>query len=82
MSTLRSTPCPRCGCYLAAHFKCNCGEVHSDYCVNCNRWVDLPPGKHVELDEIDAPCDVGPVPHEHPMEEKSARLAAYFARNP
>lgn len=34
-------PCTCCGCYEAFVFECNCGEVHSDVCYNCGRFVDI-----------------------------------------
>lgn len=81
MALLNDRPCPRCGCYLRAHFACNCGEVHSDYCANCNRWIDLPPNEHITLDEIDEPCTRGSIPHEHSRAEKADRIQAFVRRN-
>ena len=73
-------PCPRCGCYLIKEFKCNCGAVHDNHCVNCGRWASLPPTEHVELGPTDARCDAGPVEHEHSVAEKRARIRRFFEK--
>jgi hypothetical protein len=61
-------------------FACNCGAVHSDYCVNCGRWASLGPQESVELTGWDAVCVLGPVPHDHPWEEKELRMTAVHER--
>lgn len=73
---IAAVPCPRCGCYLTRHFACNCGEVHSDYCVNCGRFTSLSPSKSIKLSPNDARCEAGPTMHAHPFEEKAQRMAA------
>lgn len=78
---ISNTACPRCQCHLVSHFECDCGEVHSDYCVNCRRWLDLGPTEHIELSEIDVACSAGPVDHAHLEEEKIARIDAFFSKN-
>jgi hypothetical protein len=70
--------CPRCGCHLVRAFACNCGAVHSDYCVNCGRFTSLCRMDYVELSELDVPCVEGAVPHVHAPEERAARLRAYM----
>ncbi len=61
--------------------KCGCGAVHSDYCVNCGRWSDLPLDQHATMiDGYDEPCTAGKVPHEHTDAEKEARIDRYIAR--
>jgi len=82
MPRLGSEPCPRCGCWLVNQFTCNCGEVHSDHCVNCGRWTfpHLARDEYTELDETDVACTAGTVLHEHDPAEKAARkLDAFFA---
>lgn len=78
-AVLHDVPCPRCGCHLRKHFACGCGAVHSDYCANCNRWADLGPTEFVTLEEPDAVCTVGKVPHEHTEVEALERLNHFFA---
>ncbi len=76
---LNDKPCPKCGCYLIANFNCFCGEVHSDYCVNCGRWTELQPNQYINFTPIlDERCSIGRVYHEHSEKEKSNRLRAYF----
>jgi hypothetical protein len=58
-------PCPRCGCHMVRLFDCDCGEVHSDYCVNCGRFTSLGATEHTEMSEYDAPCVKGLVMHDH-----------------
>lgn len=77
---LRPTPCPKCGCHMARTFECGCGAVHDDYCVNCGRFVSVPPDRSTELTEVDARCPCGPVQHDHPPEEKSARVQAFYEK--
>jgi hypothetical protein len=77
---LLTAPCPRCGCYVAKHFDCNCGAVHDDYCINCGRWVSLPSDQYTTLTELDEACEKGAVLHEHSDEEKKHRLDAFYAR--
>lgn len=71
---VRDAPCAGCGCYAAKHFECNCGEVHSDYCVNCGRFVDAdsPPVLSVH----DRRCKHGAVVHDHPWSEKEPYMEA------
>lgn len=57
-----------------------CGAVHDDYCDNCGRWVSLPATEHATLSEVDAVCEHGRAPHEHPSAEKIARINALTAR--
>lgn len=79
-TVLNDKGCSRCGCWLKKHFKCGCGDVESDYCVNCGRWTTLGQGVFVELSEYDVRCEVGSVMHEHHPEEKSTRIAAWVSR--
>lgn len=76
---LAAVPCPRCGCHMTKHFVCNCTEAHdrSDYCVNCGRFTNLGTTEYVELGPTDARCFHGPIEHEHPFEEKGARIDAF-----
>jgi len=74
------TPCPRCGCHLVKNFKCGCGEVHSDYCVNCGRFTTLGPTEAIELGPYDARCGSGLIAHEHSDEEKAERLEKAFKK--
>lgn len=70
-------PCTACGCFEAFVFECNCGQVHSDICFNCGRFVDM---QHKTVEELNAEwaaqfpdvpsmeparCGVGPVEHAH-----------------
>jgi hypothetical protein len=73
---IAESPCPRCGCYLARHFACNCDAVHSDYCVNCGRFTSLGPKEYVDLYAYDALCEHGAAMHQHPYEEKEKRMEA------
>jgi hypothetical protein len=77
---IAETPCPRCNCCLRQKFDCNCGAVHDDYCVNCDRFVSIPPPDHIELSEIDRRCDFGRFPHEHSQEEKLKRIDEYIRK--
>lgn len=77
---LNAAPCFRCGCHLAKAFDCFCGAVHDDHCVNCGRWLSLPPEDALDLGLIDELCTAGPVDHQHTSEEKERRIAAVFAR--
>ena len=65
---VRDTPCAACGCYAAKHFKCFCGAVHSDHCVNCGRFVDA--NSPAVLGTHDRRCKHGAVSHDHPWVEK------------
>lgn len=63
-------PCTACGCFQAFVFECNCGEVHSDVCYNCNGFVDVPhepvEAQNEGLDMWWAGrCTAGSVEHEH-----------------
>ncbi len=71
-------PCPRCGCHMVRLFDCDCGEVHSDYCVNCGRFTSLGATEHTEMSEYDAPCVKGMMMHDHPSSEQVARIDAVF----
>jgi hypothetical protein len=78
---LSKTPCPRCGCLAVRLFECDCGEAHSDYCVNCGRFTSLSPTSHIDLaDGLYARCEQGAVPHDHPAAEQEARLDAYLKK--
>ena len=54
--------------------------MHAPRCSNCGRQSTLPATLHTELTEVDARCEHGAVPHEHPDEEKIARIDAFFER--
>lgn len=81
-SVLGDVACPRCGCWLKRHFRCGCGDVDRDSCVNCGRWTDLPRDQYAELDGYDVLCEAGRVAHEHSDEEKSARISAWMSGLP
>lgn len=76
---LNNKPCPRCACFLIDHFRCGCGAVESDYCVNCGRFTTA--DGLTELTELDAKCEKGRVEHEHPSEEKTERINVYFEKH-
>jgi hypothetical protein len=62
---------------MVKHFACGCGAVHADYCVNCG--LSVGGTDHKELSPLDARCEKGAVPHDHPFEkEKGPRMDAYF----
>lgn len=75
---LADLACPKCGCHMRQHFDCNCGAVHDDYCLNCGRFVSLPADESIELEVIDVRCAAGRCPHDHPAEERAARIALFF----
>jgi hypothetical protein len=74
---LAPKPCTCCGCFLTYEFECNCGQVHSDVCLNCNRFADM---QHQSVEALNAEweaefpgdpppdtrCTAGAVEHEHP----------------
>lgn len=76
--SLNSTACPRCNCWIKKSFICNCGMVHSDYCINCFRFTDNNPKEHIKLEPYDAVCDKGAVLHQHSSQESSDRFKAYI----
>ena len=80
MPFLSEKPCPRCGCYIRGHFKCNCGCVEKDFCQNCGRWTDLANDAFIELAPSDAICSQGKTAHLHSEEEKSQRTKEWFER--
>jgi len=69
-------PCTCCGCFLAFVFECGCGQVHSDVCASCSRFVDM---LHKPVEELNAEweaefpgdpppetrCTAGSVEHQH-----------------
>lgn len=71
---LAGEECPRCGCWCVRNFECGCGEVHSDYCVNCGRFTSLARDEHVKLSEVDVRCARGRELHDHDEGEKLARI--------
>lgn len=78
--SLNTVDCPRCGCWLKSLFVCGCGDVHSDYCVNCGRFTSLPRSEHTEKNMGDRQCEFGPVMHEHSDDDKAKHLKEDFAK--
>lgn len=70
--------CTVCGCFEAFVFECNCGQVHSDVCYHCGRYVDM---QHKSVEEMNAEwaaefpgdpppetrCTAGQIEHAHDM---------------
>lgn len=65
--------CPRCGCFMAQPFSCNCGAVHGDHCLNCGRYTAPTLKRNEYVSEEDkayvTPCTLGTVEHEHSTKE-------------
>jgi len=78
--TLNTVDCPRCGCWLKTLFEGGCGQVHSDYCVNCGRFTSLPRAEHTEKCLGDRQCTFGPVMHVHDRAAKIKALEEDFAK--
>jgi hypothetical protein len=75
---LSEKPCPRCKCHMQAVFKCGCGQIHDNFCVNCNRFVSLADDKAIELSIFDNECSFGHEYHDHPPSERGRRINAVF----
>lgn len=70
--------CPRCGCWMRAHFSCGCGQCNDDYCLNCGRFSSLPLAAFIELSPMDAACAHGPTVHRHPCTEVNERIERWI----
>lgn len=68
--------CPRCGCWMAHKFECNCGAVHANCCLNCGRYTAPSLSRDQYVSEEDkrycTPCTAGPVEHQHDHAVKEA----------
>lgn len=68
-SFVNTEDCPRCGCFMAEHFECNCGAMHGDHCLNCGRYTAPTLTRDQYVSEEDkayvTPCTLGPVEHMH-----------------
>jgi hypothetical protein len=69
---LRDDACKKCGCFEAFIFECNCGQVHSDVCYSCGKFVDaaIDPGEVLMLGEVresifEQHCGAGRTEHKH-----------------
>lgn len=77
VTRLADAACPRCACHIVREFRCNCGEVHSDYCENCGRFTACGT-EFTELGVTDEICAHGHAMHEHTHAEKKSRIARWY----
>lgn len=68
---LSNTPCTSCGCFMAAPFNCNCGQIHDYICYHCGRYTSMQ-HESVEQRNVKYPqlepeirCTAGPIEHTH-----------------
>ena len=75
--------CPRCSCWMARKFECNCGAIHANCCLNCGRYTAPSLSRDQYVSEEDkqfcAPCTAGPVEHAHDAEERAQKVEEFFA---